>query len=353
MKTAMIYPYESSEKAISNYSSVLSNAIGMDTIEYEAGKPFEVFNILKRIKKYNLIHFQHEYNILGGFSLPIFLLYFYLLFSCKDVVTTMHTIISKHQKFEGNKIKTFLRKRLYKYQNKLIGMTSNKIIVHSTFFKDILIYEYGLKEMDIEVIPQAIQENIPKYDKEKLKKLLKLEGPIYLIIGSFIPDHGADIIIKQAEKIGKTILVVANSKAVNDRNYERIFNWFKYNNDIIEKDNSRKYIKIHTGDISYKWWWKYFAIADLVLLPYKGGIGSGIFADAIATRTPMVCSNIPFFKNVKQDFIRIAKTDKDFSIEIKKAMENKEKMIKSFDSYIKEYGVSNISKKYKKVYEGI
>jgi len=57
MKTAMIYPYESSEKAISNYSSVLSNAIGMDTIEYEAGKPFEVFNILKRIKKYNLIHF--------------------------------------------------------------------------------------------------------------------------------------------------------------------------------------------------------------------------------------------------------------------------------------------------------
>lgn len=350
MNQAMIYPYKNSEKAISNYSSTLANSLGIKSIQYTAGKPFEVFKIIKELKKYDLIHFQHEYNLLGGYSLPIFLLYTSLLFSCKNVVTTMHTVLSKNEKFnKGNKLKTFLRRVLYTTQNKLIGITSNKVIVHTNFFKDILVYNYGLKENEVEVIPQAIKEDIPKYNKEELKKEFNLKGNVYLIIGSFIPDHGADIILKQAEKIKGTILVVANNKSVNDRNDTRIKDWLKYNKRLTKSKN----IQFHIKHLPYDLWWKYFTMADLVLLPYRQGIGSGIFADAIATKTPMVCSNIPFFRDVKYDFIRIAKTDKDFPTEIHKAMNNYPIMIKSFDSYINKYSVSKIVNRYKKLYAEI
>lgn len=346
IKTAMIYPYEHSEKAISNYSSTLANELQIDRVQYTAGKPLEVFRLMKNLRKYEKVHFQHEYNLMGGFSLPIFMLYVYFLFSGKMVFTTMHTILSKKEKLKGSSLKKFLRRMLYTSQNNFISIISQKVIVHSTFFKNILIKDYGLIKEEIEVIPQAIKEDIPKYNKKELKKEFNLKGNVYLVIGNLIPDHGADIILKQANNIKGTILVVASKKAINDRNDKRIQDWASHCKRITKSKN----IQFHIKDIPYELWWKYFAIADLVLLPYKGGIGSGIFADAIATRTPMVCSNIPFFKDVEYDFVKIAKTDEDFPKEIRVSMKNHNRMVKSFDSYIKEYGISKIINKYKKVY---
>ena len=78
--------------------------------------------------------------------------------------------------------------------------------------------------------------------------------------------------------------------------------------EIIEKDYDAKSNDkpVESGDVDikdlpYSLWWKYFAAADVVLLPYKGGIGSGIFADCIATDKPMVGSNIPYFKEFAKD----------------------------------------------------
>jgi len=363
MTLAMIFPSEDSEKAISNYSSRLSDSlkkeIEVENINYIAGKPSEVFKITRKLRESNFdnIHFQHEYNIIGGFSIPIFILYLWLgIFSTEYIFTTMHTVLSKKEKFNSGKVKTFLRKVLYNLQNKFIGFISDKIIVHAEFFKDILVNEYGLNENKIEVIPQGIIEDIPKYNKEKLKKEVGIKGNVYLIIGSLVPDHGADIILKQANKIGKTILVVGSDKAINDRNDERITNWSNYLIKIVDENYFEEYVKFGIGKIPYSLWWKYFTIADLVLLPYKGGIGSGIFSDAIATRTPMIGSNIKYFKEYsKYNFIKIAEKDEDFPNKIKEAMipKNYKKMKDSFDSYIKEYGLSNISKKYINLYEDV
>ena len=342
----MIYPHEDSEKAISNYSSNLAKAIGTDELTYVAGRPLEIFKIMRQSFTYQTIHFQHEYNLLGGFSIPMFFLYLYFYLTGSKLITTMHTVLSKKEKLKGSKLKVALRKVLYFFQNRLMGYLSDKVIVHSEHFKQILIKDYKLKAKKIKVIPQAIQENIPKYDKEEIRKELKLDSNVYLVIGSLVPDHGADVIIKQANNIGKKILIVGSKKAVNDRNDKRIFDWLSH---LIELNHSNKIgnVRFDVGDLPYDLWWKYFCAADLVLLPYKGGIGSGIFADAIATKTPMVCSNTPFFNNIKEKFIRIAKTDKDFPNEIKKAMENRKEMMKSFDSYDK-YKLSNIVKIYQK-----
>lgn len=362
MKTAMVFPSLKSEKAISNYSINLVNAqkkLGnkMDSICYTAGSSKTLFKQFKKMKKYRILHIQHEYNLLGGFGIPFFLLYFFLGLTKTKVVTTMHTVLSQNEKFKSGKLKTFLRKILYKTQNRIINKFSEKIIVHANFFKEILEKEYSIKSKKISVLPQAILEDIKITEKNNAKKELNLSGPIYLVIGSFVPDHGADIVVHRAKNFGKTVLIVANNKAVNDRNDTRIADWLKFNKEIVKENKLGKYIRFDIKDLPDDLWWKYFSAADVILLPYKGGIGSGIFADAIAARKPIVGSNIKFFNEAakKWKFIKIAKKDEDFpklAKEITKK-ENSLTAVKECERYIKEYGVTALAKKYFKLYKSI
>ena len=117
----------------------------------------------------------------------------------------MHTVISKESKRIGSMIYVF-----YNISNFIIRICANKIIVHSQVFKDILIKDYEFEEERISVIRHGVEE-VPKFDKEKVKKELGLKGNVYLIIGTFHPDHQPHIIINQTDKIGKGVVVVYNS----------------------------------------------------------------------------------------------------------------------------------------------
>lgn len=365
MKVAMIYPTRESEKAISGYSSTLTENIrkagtDIEPFTYAAGTPKSIFKKLKKLKKYDVIHIQHEYNLLGNYGVPFFFLYFLLIFYRCKIVTTMHTILSQKERFNEKKVKTFLRKILYFTQNRAINLGSDLIIVHTNFLKETLSEEYGLRKDKIMVFPQGIIENVPKYNKVKIRKELKLSGSVYLLIGSMLPDHGHDIIIKQADKIGKTILVVANPGSVNDRNSQRIRNYIEANKKIVAEDKFQRFVRFDINeDITDKnpLWWKYFSAADLVLLPYRVGHGSGIFAHSMAAKTPVIGSNVKFFNEISKNFncVSVAKQNKDYPPVIKESMKSKnyKKMIKECEKYLKENGLSVLAKKYSKVYSSL
>ncbi|MCR4284917.1 MAG: glycosyltransferase [archaeon] len=364
MKAAMIFPTRESEKAISGYSVTLTENIRkagqeIDDFTYEAGNSKTLFSKISQLKKYDIVHIQHEYNLLGGFGLPFFILYFYLWINKIKTITTMHTVLSQREKFKSGPIKTFLRKVLYQIQNRVIGNVSERVILHADFFKKILSEEYKVSKRKIVIIPQGIIEDIPKYNKNIIKKELGLSGPVYLFIGSMIPDHGHDIIINQADKIGKTILVVANPGSVNDRNSDRTRNYLEQNQDYVLKNKLFKFVRFDISDINDKnpQWWKYFVASDLVLLPYRGGIGSGIFAHSIAAKIPVIASNIQYFNEISKNYgcLRTAKKDSNYPNIIKEAMkpQNYKKMVKESERYLKENGLSVIGKKYKKIYSGL
>ena len=169
METVMLYPARGSEKAISGYSETLVNSIGMDSITYTAGKPLTLFK--QKILGHDVVHVQHEYNLLGWYGVPFFALYFVLFFSRAKVVTTMHTVLSQKEKFKGSILKTFLRKILYSAQNRVINWCSSKVVVHAEFFKEILIAEYGFSEDKIQIIPQGIIEDVNIISKDEAKKI--------------------------------------------------------------------------------------------------------------------------------------------------------------------------------------
>lgn len=363
MKTAMVFPNFSSEKGISSYSTNLienlrKQNLGVEEFTFIQGKPCTLFKNFFKISRCDIIHIQHEYNLLGWYGLPYFFLLGLLkIFKKRASIVTMHTVLSQKEEFKSGKIKTFLRKILYKIQNRWINFTSEKVIVHADAFKRILIEEYNFSENKIEVFPHAIIENIKLLPKEKARKNLSLLGNIYLLIGTMIPDHGHDIITSQANKIGKTILVVTNPDAVNDRNTGKIKNFLNLNKEIIKEKHFEKFVRLDLGSISNEKWWEYFSAADLVLLPYKGGIGSGIFADAMAAKKPVIASNIKYFKEFTKKYgcIKLAKKDSDFPKLIKEAMKpkNYKKMTDECERYFRENGLTPISKRYKKLYESL
>ncbi|MBI2043880.1 glycosyltransferase, partial [Candidatus Pacearchaeota archaeon] len=158
MKAAMVFPTRESERAISGYSVTLTDnmkAVGVDidNVTYTAGSPKTLFKQVSKLKKYDVVHIQHEYNLLGNYGLPFFALYFLLFLGNCRVVTTMHTILSQKEQFKGSKFKTFLRKMLYMTQNRVINWFSDVIVVHANFFKEILHHEYGIKKNKIIIFP--------------------------------------------------------------------------------------------------------------------------------------------------------------------------------------------------------
>ncbi len=358
MKTIMVYPTHESEKGISAYSSNLIDSMHKQEIDiseetFIAGKPFSLFGKISKLLKYDIIHLQHEYNLLGNYGLPYFIVLSKL--KKKNLIVTMHTVLSQNQKFEGSKLKTFLRKFLYRLQNKHINKTSNLIIVHAKFFKDILVNEYNIPENKIKVIPHGIIENIKTISKEEAKRELNLSGPVYLIIGGMVVDHGHDIILKQADKIGATILVVANPDGGNDRNLEKVKQFVELNEKIVKDNKFEKYVRFDFQPVSYELWWKYFSASDIILLPYKGGIGSGIFADAMAMKKPVVASDVTYCREIANEYncIKIAKTDQDFpqTIRIVMKKENYGKICQGCQRYFDENNLTMVAKKYKEIYK--
>jgi len=362
MKAAMVFPTRESEKAISGYSATLTENIrkkGLDVedITYNAGKPLSFFKLIPKLSKFDVIHIQHEYNLLGYRGLPFFVVFFFLkLLKRGKLITTMHTALSLKEKFKERKLKTFFRKILYFTQNRIIRWSSNNVIVHANFFKEILIKEYKFKENKISIFPQGIIENAPIIPTSKAKKKFNLSGPVYLFMGSMIPDHGHDIIIKQAKQIGPTILVVANPTSVNDRNTERTSSYLEENQEYVKNNHFEKFVRFDILNITDKKpeWWEYFSAADLVMLPYRGGIGSGIFAHAMAAKKPVIASNIKFFHEIsdKSGCLKIASTDEDYPKIIKESMKpkNYKKMVQECEKYLKKYGLSVLAKNYIQLY---
>ena len=361
MRIAMVSPDKKSEKAISLISSnivkgVKNRGTEIDLITYKAGSPTSFFNIFKKLKKYDVIHVQHEYNLLGYFGIPFYIVFLALGLLNRKIVVTMHTPAPIKGQQKGSFLKNFLRKVLYFSQNKIAAMASDAILVNENFFKDTLARDYGIKKENIYVISQPVPEPL-LIDKKKARKLLNLSGKVYLIIGNVTSDSGADIVIRQADKIGETILFVTNPRGVNTRNSKKVQDYINQNKKIVQEKNLGQFVRFDLREIDNKLWWTYFSAADLVLQAYRGGIRSGVFSDAMVAKVPVVSSNIKFFKEMysKHKSLIVVENEEDYPKAIKTAMnpKNYKKMKEECGRYAKENSLLSISKQYVAFYEKI
>ena len=170
------------------------------------------------------------------------------------------------------------------------------------------------------------------------------------MIGNISYLKGFDIIIKQANKIGKNIVIFGQAYGKNKKYVENI-------KEYIKKHNLEKFIKIYTKENipqDFKWWLNLYA-ADLVLFPYRTISASAMLTDAIAARKPVIGSNLDYFKelSLKYGCIKIAKKNNDYPRLIKEIMNQKnyKKMQNEANRFAKDNSLKVIAKEFYHLYK--
>lgn len=225
--------------------------------------------------------------------------------------------------------------------------------MHTDSLARLLTKDYRVDKSKIVVIPQGVREDAIRFKKGLAKKKLGVLGNVYLVMGNMGKLKGTDIIIGLARKIKKTILIAGHSNFKSNMRYiKNIEEYIKNNNlgGIVKLDKTEM-------DSMNKKWWLYFSAADLVVLPYRQMITSGIFSDAMASRKPVVGANKQYLREVfsKYDCLKIAENENDYPKIIREAMKpkNYKKMVKECERYARENSLGNIAKKYKILYNSI
>ena len=126
MKVALISPNSESEKALSKISLYIANetrkkGVDVDLITYTAGSVKSFFKIVPKLKKYDIIHVQHEYNLLGFYGLPFFFTLPCLFLLNKKMIIHMHTVLSNKVTIDKSVVKSIFRKGKFFCVCKYIG----------------------------------------------------------------------------------------------------------------------------------------------------------------------------------------------------------------------------------------
>ena len=356
----MFGPSEKSEKGVSIYTTDLADAIRKNNVDVDliTWKIWSFLSFLKaipKLRKYDVIHFQHEFGMFGYTGIIFVPLMIILgLFKKGKIVTTFHTVYRKDEKILSNlKVLSWLKRLIvHPLHYKLIDKFSSAVIVHTEFLKEDLYERTKIDWNKINVIPHGVRENVLKFNKNAAKKELGIKGPLYLFIGYIAPVKGVDILLKYAKHIGKTIAIVGSAPGMIRQNY--IKGLYEY----IKENKIEKYLHIYIDenfDSRGRLWWVYCSAADLILMPYQKMTTSGIFINAMESRKPVVSSDSKYFHEIAEDYgcVKIVKKDEYYPKVIKASMKQLKKMEAEAKRFAIDNSLNNIAKKHIYLYDSI
>jgi glycosyltransferase involved in cell wall biosynthesis len=107
----------------------------------------------------DIVHIQFEHAVFHPFGLRLIPVLAKLKIRKKKIVITNHTILAKKEIYARNKLFLFIKKILFPLDEILMGFLSDKIIVHTSHAKKILIDDYKIPDKKIEVIPHGVYLN--------------------------------------------------------------------------------------------------------------------------------------------------------------------------------------------------
>ncbi len=298
--------------------------------------------ILLKIKP-DLVHFPH-------FNIP-------LLYPGKFVVT-VHDLIKTEYKESSSTTRLvpiyMLKHAGYEFTIRQAVNRAKRILVPSNHTKNILISKFKIPETKIQVTYESADEVFQDLGKrsiseEKIKKVFskyRLKKPFLLYVGNAFPYKNLDIILESIKFMDKRIkFVVASSRSkFVDRLGERAHELS------IEKR------LITTGFVSNEDLTVLYNQAEMLIFPsLSEGFGlPGL--EAMASGCPVVCSNIPVFKEVYGDaaFYFDPKDPKDIAEKINQLTENRnqrEALVKKGFEQVKKYSWRKMAQETLKVYE--
>ena len=282
----------------------------------------------------------NEFDIIHGNSpkgtLPI------ILANQKRFISTIHDL----GPFETKFTKIPIEKYLIKY----VVEKSSYITTCSEFIrKEIKHYIPKAYINNIFNLYSAIEDKYKPFPHEaqKLRKELKLEGPVILYVGRIAKYKGVDDIIKAyklAKKEVPNLNLVMGGKP--DFSMEKIYQEWK-----------QKYKDIRfVGFVSEEEIPFYFSMGDIFVTYSYASEGFGLTPiEAIACGTPVICSSMVAYKEVLQDNAIFVppRNPQQLARELVKLINDdskREDLIKKAQIFIKRYSWDSVGKKLENVY---
>jgi len=102
------------------------------------------------------VHIQFEHTLFHPFGLRLIPMLVRLRIRKKKIVITNHTILARKEIYARNKLIKLIKKILFPLDEILMGLLSDRIIVHTSHAKKILINDYKIPNEKVEVIPIGI-----------------------------------------------------------------------------------------------------------------------------------------------------------------------------------------------------
>lgn len=206
----------------------------------------------------------------------------------KPVVFTVHNVIAH----EHSHIYTILSGLLFKL--------GDHFIVHSASNRDELIKNYKILPEKITQIPHGpLDFHVPHtFNRNTVRKEMGFDDKdrLMLLFGAIRTYKGIDTALEAFARVNDEIpesrLLIAGKLWVN---------WNKYG-DLIKKLDIAEYVKTYIGYIPSGDVWKFFAVSDLVLLPYHSfDSQSGIGAIALSFHKPLIVTHVGGLPELVED----------------------------------------------------
>ncbi len=259
----------------------------------------------KRFSQVKNILLQFEFSLFGKevitFLLPFFLIWQRLL--GKKIYTMLHQVVLDLSTLSGqvalspSSVKTFLINTAMCVFYSTLGLASQKVLVHDQFLAEKL--RFLVPQRKLAVIPHGINgyQGFKQVQKASFKKILgcKPSDKLVLAYGYHSWYKGTDWLIKNflhLKKSGQlsknTKLLLAGDVAPTQKHQPHLQKFYQKLSQLI-KNNSQDII--HTGFVPEKEVAKIFAVADLVVFPYRARMSSsGALALALQYRKPFISS---------------------------------------------------------------
>ena len=255
---------------------------------------------------------QFEFSLFGKELITFFLPFLFLSQRLlgKKVYVMLHQVVldlatlSGQVKLQTHSLKTKIFNLAMQIFYQTIGLSSNKVLVHDQFLADKL--TTLMSKQKVAIIPHGINgfQSFSAVKQVQIKQTLGLKKTdrVLLAYGYHSWYKGTDWLVKNFLRLKQsgclsehTKLVLAGDTAPTQKNQPHMRRYYQNLTRLI-KQNSDSIV--HAGFVPEKEVAKFFAIADLLVFPYRARMSSsGALALALQYRKPFICSNF-FIENL-------------------------------------------------------
>jgi len=272
----------------------------------------------KRFPQVKNILLQFEFSLFGKEIITFLLPFFFIwqrLFG-KKVYTMLHQVVLDLSTLSGqvalpaSSIKTLFFNGVMRLFYSILGLANQQVLVHDQFLADKL--RFLVPQRKLVIIPHGINgyRGFKQLQKDSFKRSLgcKASDQLVLAYGYHSWYKGTDWLIKNFLRLKKsgqlaknTKLLLAGDVAPTQKNQLHLQDFYHNLSKLIENNGQDI---IHTGFVPEKEVAKIFAIADLVVFPYRARMSSsGALALALQYRKPFICSKF-FAENLVTDELK-------------------------------------------------